>query len=87
MKNISFLLLILFLNIDCITFKFDFIIETDEKSVPEIGKGSLYAIEKYDLTITMLCLVVVAGIVFGVGWKSHQQIKQRMMEHEPDSVL
>ena len=35
MKNISFLLLILFLNIDCITFKFDFIIETDEKSVPE----------------------------------------------------
>ena len=55
--------------------------------IPEIGKGSLYAIEKYDLTITMLCLVVVAGIVFGVGWKSHQQIKQRMMEHEPDSVL
>ena len=35
MKNISFLLLILFLNIDCVTFKFDFIIETDEKSVTE----------------------------------------------------
>jgi len=54
---------------------------------PEIGKGSLYAIEKYNLRITFLCLLVVAGMVFGVGWKSHQQIKQRIMEHEPDSVL
>jgi len=26
-------------------------------------------------------------MVIGVGWKSHQQIKQRIMEHEPDSVL
>jgi hypothetical protein len=34
-----------------------------------------------------MCLLVVAVMVFGVGWKSHQQIKQRMMEHEPDSVL
>ena len=35
MKNIPFLLLILFLNIDCVTFNFDFIIETDDKSVTE----------------------------------------------------
>ncbi len=55
--------------------------------IPEIGKGSLYALQKYNLTITFLSLLVVAGMVFGVGWKSHQQIKQRMMEHEPDSVL
>lgn len=55
--------------------------------IPEIGLGSLYAIQKYNLTVTFLCLLVVAGMVFGVGWKSHQQIKQRMMEHEPDSVL
>ena len=55
--------------------------------IPEIGQGSLYAIQKYNLTVTFICLLVVAGMVFGVGWKSHQQIKQRMMEHEPDSVL
>ena len=55
--------------------------------IPEIGQGSLYAIQKYDLLITFLCLLVVAGMVIGVGWKSHQQIKQRIMEHEPDSVL
>ena len=53
----------------------------------KIGLGSLYAIHKYNLTVTFLCLFVVAGMVFGVGWKSHQQIKQRIMEHEPDSVL
>jgi poly-gamma-glutamate system protein len=55
--------------------------------IPEIGLGSVYAIHKYNLTVTFLCLLVVAGMVFGVGWKSHKQIKQRMMEHEPDSVL
>ena len=55
--------------------------------LPEIGLGSLYAIHKYNLNITFICLLIVAGMVIGVGWKSHQQIKQRMMEHEPDSVL
>jgi len=55
--------------------------------LPEIGLGSLYAIHKYNLNITFICLLIIAGMVIGVGWKSHQQIKQRMMEHEPDSVL
>ena len=55
--------------------------------IPDIGLGSLYAIQKYNLNVTFMCLLVVAVMVFGVGWKSHQQIKQRMMEHEPDSVL
>ena len=55
--------------------------------IPEIGSGSLYAIQKYNLNVTFICLLIVAVMVFGVGWKSHQQIKQRMMEHEPDSVL
>ncbi len=55
--------------------------------LPEVGKGSLYALEKFNLRVTFLCLLVVAGMVFGVGWKSHKQIKQRMLEHEPDSVL
>jgi poly-gamma-glutamate system protein len=55
--------------------------------LPEVGKGSLYALEKFNLRVTFLCLWVVAGMVFGVGWRSHKQIKQRMLEHEPDSVL
>ena len=55
--------------------------------IPEIGQGSLYAVEKYNIRITFLCLVIVAGMIFGVGWRSHNQIKRRMMEHEPDSVL
>jgi len=55
--------------------------------LPEIGKGSLYAVEKYNLTVTMLSFLLVSGMVFGVGWRSHQQIKQRMMDHEPDSVI
>ena len=55
--------------------------------LPRIGHGSLFAFQKYNVTVTFLSLLIVAGMVFGVGWKSHQQIKQRMMEHEPDSVL
>ena len=55
--------------------------------LPDIGKGSLYAIEKYNLTVTMLSFLLVSGMIFGIGWRSHQQIKQRMMFHEPDSVI
>ena len=55
--------------------------------LPEIGKGSLYAVEKYNLTVTMLSFLLVSGMVFAVGWRSHQQIKQRMIGHEPDSVI
>ena len=55
--------------------------------LPDIGKGSLYAVEKYNLTVTMLSFLLVSGMVFGIGWRSHQQIKQRMMGHEPDSVI
>ena len=55
--------------------------------LPDIGKGSLYAVEKYNLTVTMLSFLLVSGMVFAVGWRSHQQIKQRMIGHEPDSVI
>jgi poly-gamma-glutamate system protein len=54
---------------------------------PTIGKGPLYALEKFNLKVTALCLLVVAGMVFGVGYRSHRQIRQRMLEHEPDSLL
>ena len=55
--------------------------------LPDIGKGSLYAIEKYNLTVTMLSFLLVSGMVFSVGWRSNQQINRRMMDHEPDSVI
>ena len=35
--------------------------------IPEIGQGSLYAIQKYDLIITFLCFLVVAGDGFWCG--------------------
>jgi len=34
-----------------------------------------------------LSFLLVSGMIFGVGWRSHQQIKQRMIGHEPDSVI
>lgn len=55
--------------------------------IPEIGKGPLYAVERYNLVVTAACLLIVSGMVFGVGFRSHNQIKRRMLEHEPDSVL
>ncbi len=55
--------------------------------LPEIGSGSLYAEERFNLLIAAICLVIVGGLVFGVGYYSHRQIKKRMLEHEPDSIL
>ncbi|MFQ6606779.1 MAG: poly-gamma-glutamate system protein [Fidelibacterota bacterium] len=55
--------------------------------LPEIGSGSLYAEERFNLLVATVCLIVVGGMVFGVGYYSHRQIKQRMLEHEPDSLL
>ncbi|RMF10811.1 MAG: poly-gamma-glutamate system protein [Candidatus Neomarinimicrobiota bacterium] len=55
--------------------------------LPEIGTGQIYAETKYDLVATMVAWVLVVGMVFGVGYRSHKQIRQRMEQHEPDSVL
>lgn len=55
--------------------------------LPKIGEGRLYSRQRYNLWITTLCFVIVAGMVFAVGMRSHKQIKGRMEENEPDSVL
>lgn len=55
--------------------------------IPEIGKGQLYAEVHFNMTVTALCFLIVAGMVFAVGRHSHNQINERMKEHEPDSVL
>ncbi len=55
--------------------------------IPEIGVGELYAEIRYNIWVTAISFIIVAGSVIFVGYRSHQQIKARMREHEPDSVL
>ena len=54
---------------------------------PEIGTGSLYAMERYSLIVSAICLLVVSGSVLIVGVQSKRNIKQHLMQHEPDSLL
>jgi len=55
--------------------------------VPEVGSGVLYAEEKYNILIATVCLFIVCGLVFGVGYQSKQKIKEHLIDHEPDSLL
>ena len=54
---------------------------------PVIGEGRLYAIEKYDLNMTILSLLIVSKSVVITGWKSKQQIKEIMTNHDPESII
>jgi poly-gamma-glutamate system protein len=55
--------------------------------IPEIGMGSLYAEERYNLFVAAVCLLIVGGSVFGVGLHSKRKIKEHLIQHEPDSLL
>ena len=55
--------------------------------IPEIGQGSLYAKEHYSLFVAFICLLIVLGSVLIVGVQSKRNIKQHLMQHEPDSLL
>ena len=55
--------------------------------LPEIGVGSLYANEHYNLLIAFICLSVICGSVFTVGYQSKKEIKEHLVNHEPDSLL
>ena len=55
--------------------------------LPEIGSGSLYAIEKYDIKISIISLLILSISVVITGWKSKQQIKQIMTNDEPESII
>ena len=55
--------------------------------IPEVGSGVLYAEEKYNILIATVCLFIVCGLVFGVGYQSKQKIKEHLTDHEPDSLL
>ena len=55
--------------------------------IPDIGTGSLYADERYNLIVAAICLFVVGGCVFMVGLQSKTKIKEHLIQHEPDSLL
>ena len=55
--------------------------------IPEIGIGALYAIERYNLIIAMICLTIISSSVFIVGYQSKKEIKEHLVNHEPDSLL
>jgi len=55
--------------------------------IPEIGVGSLYAIERYNLFVAGFCLFIVGGSVFAVGFHSKRKIREHLIQHEPDSLL
>ena len=55
--------------------------------VPEIGSGSLYADERYNIWVAALCLFIVGGSVFSVGLHSKRKIREHLLQHEPDSLL
>ena len=55
--------------------------------IPDIGLGPLYAIEKYNTIIALICLILICGSVFIVGYQSKKEIKEHLVNHEPDSLL
>tara|TARA_B100001094_G_scaffold104938_1_gene101120 strand:+ start:341 stop:1492 length:1152 start_codon:yes stop_codon:yes gene_type:complete len=54
---------------------------------PEIGVGGLYAIERYNVWVAGICLLVVSSSVLAVGIHSKRKIRQHLIQHEPDSLL
>ena len=55
--------------------------------IPEIGIGGLYAERTYNTKIGGICLFIVSGCVFMVGYQSKKRIKEHLTDHEPDSLL
>lgn len=55
--------------------------------VPEIGIGSLYAVERYNLIVVTFFLLLIVGSVLLIGFQSKQKIKEHLTQHEPDSLL
>ena len=55
--------------------------------IPDIGEGSLYADERYNMLIASICLLIVSGSVLSIGLQSKRKIKEHLIKHEPDSLL
>ncbi|MBT3251182.1 MAG: poly-gamma-glutamate system protein [Candidatus Marinimicrobia bacterium] len=54
---------------------------------PVIGEGIIFSQLKYNFWITLLCLILAIASVTAVGIYSHKQIKERMANYEPESIL
>ncbi len=55
--------------------------------LPDIGTGSLYAVERYSVWVAGLCLFFVSGSVLIIGIQSKRKIREHLIRHEPDSLL
>ncbi len=55
--------------------------------LPDIGTGSLYAVERYNVWVAGLCLFFVSGSVLIIGIQSKRKIREHLIRHEPDSLL
>ncbi len=54
---------------------------------PTPGEGELFSTPKYNQLITITALILAIGLLIGVGYYSHHQIRERMESYEPDSIL
>lgn len=54
---------------------------------PELGVGSFYSSEHYNLWTTSLALIILLAMVVGVGLNSKRKIKHHLEKYEPDSYV
>ncbi|MEA3287675.1 MAG: poly-gamma-glutamate system protein [Candidatus Marinimicrobia bacterium] len=54
---------------------------------PEIGVGSFYASEHYNLYTTALALIILLAMLVIVGLSSKRKIKHHLEKYEPDSYV
>lgn len=54
---------------------------------PEPGEGELFSTPKYNKAVTVIALITAVGLLIGVGYYSHHQIRERMESYEPESIL
>ncbi len=54
---------------------------------PTPGEGALFSTPKYNPYVTISALLLAVGLLIGVGYYSHHQIRERMESYEPESIL
>ncbi|NQV14011.1 poly-gamma-glutamate system protein [bacterium] len=54
---------------------------------PELGIGTFYSSERYNLWTTSLALFILLSMVIGVGLNSKRKIKHHLEKYEPDSYV
>ena len=54
---------------------------------PPIGKGKLFEVYAYNITVTLTALCIALGSLVGVAIHSHNQIAHQRDSYEPESIL